>query len=181
METKKTLPITLIMLITLIAFTGIIELTTRSSSAKTPEQSPVEVTRQFLQGVAEKDPARVEQTFDFAWADRDLTAKLRALDIRNPWNQRQIADTLLHYFFEADQVGLAKKCLASNVQFRVSQNDTLRLAQVTLVGVSAHRNTSPSQIKVGLRYAGVRWQIVYFPEFYPLDYWKILTGVRAQP
>jgi hypothetical protein len=145
------------------------------------QYTPIEVTRQFLQGVAAKDREKVSNAFDFVWANRDLTAKLRAIDMTNPWNQKQIADTLLYYFFEPDQVSLAKQYLADDVEFEVRLNPQAKLALVIL-SVPGKQGQKPKQLAtVGLRELEGRWQIVYFPEFYPVDYWKILTGVRAQP
>lgn len=148
-----------------------------------PEQqalSPTEVTKQFLQGVVAKDRQKVTGTFDFAWANRDLTAKLRAIDITNPWNQQQMTDTLLYYFFEPDHVSLARGYLADDVVFDARINQKAKLALVVLSG-PGKQGQKPTQLAtVGLRDLDGRWEIVYFPEFYPLDYWKILTGVPAR-
>jgi len=168
--------------IPLIVWVIILVATAVSRSQSQPHgASPIEVTRRFLQGVSTKNRQDLIESFDFDWANRDLTARLRAIDIVNPWTQRQITDTLVYYFFEPDQVSLARTLLATNVVFDARVNDKAKLALVVL-SAPAKPGEKPKQLgTVGLRKLAGRWQIVYFPEFYPLDYWEILTGVRAQP
>lgn len=160
---------------------AMVVLTFSYTAAAAELQRPIEVTRQFLQGVVGKDRVMVTNSFDFVWANRDLTAKLDDVGITNPWTQQEITDTLIYYFFRPDQVAFAKKCLADDVTHVVQVNPKKNLALVILTR-PAEEGEKPQQLaRVGLRDNGSGWHIVYFPDFYPLDHWEILTGVPASP
>ena len=141
--------------------------------------SPVEVTRSFIKAVAEKDKAVVKQTFDFLYAQKDLSDKFMAMGIQMPWTLEQTEETLLYYFFEPEKRARAKELTKADVEFEQRINDELKVA---LVIITEHKSSEKAnvvhKIHIGLRFRDGRWQIIHFPDFYPLDAFEVLTGVK---
>ena len=136
---------------------------------------PIEVTQEFITSVVAKDAKIIGNTFSFQKAYEHFTQVTESTGIDNPWTLEQLKETLLYYFRERPRISQAKELQKSGCRFDEKVNEELGLALVVITEYNKNDKVVGTT-RVKLQLLDKKWQIVEFPNFYPLDAWEILTG-----
>jgi hypothetical protein len=140
---------------------------------------PVEVVQRFIHGVVEKKKGEVEKAFDFWYAYQDLSAKTESVGIDYPWSFEETKETLFYHFLDPERIKSAKEHLGGSV---VLDQKIVKKEKTALVTIKHFKDREKANLdkvyRVVLKLREDAWMIVEFPDFYPLDPYELLTGVK---
>lgn len=137
--------------------------------------TPVGAVKEFIAGVAARDKQRITASFSFEKAREDFTAKVKSVGIDNPWTFDQFRDILMYHYLEDEKVRAMQALQAAAPAFTETVDAGGGAALVTIT----QKNTQGRVVKklsVTVMHLDGVWRITAFPEFYPINVSKLLTG-----